>query len=112
MSASTASDALFRVDKFAVPTASLSEFATLVGRTHEVLRRQDGFVRDLVLEQISGPGEFNIVTLVEWADDRSYQAAAEAIARFHEEIGFDRRATVSRLGVEADIGVYGEKSPG
>lgn len=104
--------ALYRIDKFVVPTTSLGEFAALVGRTHEILQRQDGFVRDMVLEQISGPGEFNIVTLVEWADHRSYQAAAEAIARFHEEIGFDRRATVNRLDVEADIGVYRERLPG
>ena len=112
MSLAAPQTALYRIDKFVVPTASLGEFAALVGRTHEILQRQDGFVRDMVLEQISGPGEFNIVTLVEWADHRSYQAAAEAIARFHEEIGFDRRATVNRLGVEADIGVYRESLPG
>lgn len=110
MSAATPNNALYRIDKFAVPTASLGEFAALVGRTHEILQRQEGFVRDLVLEQISGPGEFNIVTLVEWADERSYQAAVGAIARFHEEIGFDRRATVNRLGVRADLGLYRENS--
>ena len=110
MSFATPQAALFRIDKFVVPIASLGEFAALVGRTHEILQRQDGFVRDLVLEQISGPGEFNIVTLVEWADDRTYQAAVGAIARFHEEIGFDRRATVNRLGVRADLGLYRENS--
>jgi hypothetical protein len=105
-------EAVHRVDKFVVPGASLDEFAALIGRTHEVLQRQEGFVRDLVAEQISGPGEFNIVTLVEWVDQRSYEAAVEAIARFHQEIGFDGRATASRLGVRGDIGIYRERLPG
>ena len=110
MSIATPQDALYRIDKFVVPAASLGEFAALVGRTHGILQRQDGFVRDLVLEQVSGPGVFNVVTLVEWAEHRSYQAAVETITRFHQEIGFDRSATVKRLGVEADIGLYRESS--
>ena len=57
---------IFRVDKFVVPRSARDEFLSRVKVTHEVLRRQPGFVRDNLLEQFSGPGEFNIVTIAEW----------------------------------------------
>lgn len=112
MAIATRQDTVYRVDKFVVPAGSLGEFTSLVGRTHDVLRGQGGFVRDLVLEKVSGPGVYDIVTLVEWAEHRSYQAAVETIARFHKEIGFDRNATVKRLGIQADIALYREKLTG
>ncbi len=106
MSVLQSRDALYRIDKFAVPEAALLEFLALVNRTHEVLRRQSGFVRDLVLQQVSGPGQFNAVTFVEWADQASYDEAAEAVHRFHGTIGFDAKSAMARLGITADIGIY------
>lgn len=97
---------LYRVDRFAVPPASLAEFLSLVEGTHEVLRAQAGFLRDMVLEQVAGPGRFNVTTLAEWRDQPSYDAAVEAVQRHHAAIGFDRTAMAGRLGIKADIAVY------
>ena len=96
----------YRVDKFVVPQASREEFLAAVWFTHGILRRQPGFVRDLVLDQISGSGEFNIVTLVEWADSRAFAGAVEAVRNAHAGAAFDGGATMARLGVRGDMGVY------
>jgi hypothetical protein len=101
---------LYRIDKFVVPESALAEFLALVERTHEVLRGQSGFVRDLVLEQVSGPGRFNVVTLVEWSDGASLDGAVDAVRRFHDAAGFDGRSVAARLGVSADIAIYGQSA--
>jgi heme-degrading monooxygenase HmoA len=97
---------LYRVDKFAVPAEGRDEFLAAVARTHELLRKQDGFLQDLILEQLSGPGIFNFVTLAEWTAPEAIERASRAVADLHKQIGFDRQEFMSRLGVKADIGTY------
>lgn len=100
------SSPVYRVDKFSVPPAGYEEFLGRVSAAHEMLRQQAGFVRDLVLEQQSGPGDFNIVTLVEWESEAAMAKVIEVIDRKYRESGFDRQATLTRLGIRADIGNY------
>jgi heme-degrading monooxygenase HmoA len=57
--------AFYRIDKFAVPEAAREEFLMNVLKTHEVLQAQEGFISHQVLEQVSGPGEFNFVTIAQ-----------------------------------------------
>lgn len=97
---------VYRIDKFAVPEQARGEFLDRVAATHAVLQEQEGFVRDLILEQQSGPGEFNLVTFVEWKDANAIEKASAAVAKFHSETGFDRRAFITRLGIRADIANY------
>ena len=97
---------LYRVDKFIVPEHGQDEFLDRVATTHELLRRQDGFVRDFVLEQQSGPGEFNTVTFVEWSSQDPVGRVSAAVTKLHADIGFDRQEMFSRLGIKADIANY------
>lgn len=97
---------VFRVDKFVVPAPGREEFLSRVAATHAVLRAQKGFVRDLILEQESGSGEFNFVTLAEWSDSSVFKDVSAAVARMHAEIGFDPREALGRLGIRADIANY------
>lgn len=97
---------VYRVDKFVVPDQARDEFLQRVRDTHDILRRQPGFIRDAVLEQVAGPGKFNIVTIAEWRSQAAVDAAREVVAAEHARSGFDARATVARLGVEADIANY------
>lgn len=97
---------LYRVDKFAVPEEGRDEFLERMAGTHALLRMQEGFVRDLIMELQSGPGVFNMVTLVEWTRPEAVQRAAAAVAELHNAIGFDRYELMSRLGIKADIGNY------
>jgi hypothetical protein len=96
----------YRVDKFIVPAAARAEFLARVAATHEVLRRQAGFARSLVLEQAGGPGAFNFVTLVEWADAAAFEQAVAVVAAAHRASGFDRQAAMARLGITADMATY------
>ncbi|WP_295809666.1 antibiotic biosynthesis monooxygenase family protein [uncultured Nitratireductor sp.] len=106
-SSKTASSApVYRVDKFAVPVPAREEFLERVSATHETLRQQPGFVRDVILEQASGPGTFNFVTLVEWESPDAIERAGEAVARMHAQTGFDRHEMIARLGIAADIANY------
>lgn len=97
---------VFRVDKFAVPPGAREEFLEKVLATHQVLRVQPGFVRDAILEQTAGPGEFNFVTIVEWISTASMEPAREAVAALHARMNFDAREMIARLGIRADLGNY------
>ncbi len=97
---------IFRVDRFDVPADARREFLERVASTHALLRRQAGFVQDIVLEQESGPGRYNFVTLVEWKSAEAIGKAAGEVARMHAETGFDRTEMMKRLGIVADIASY------
>lgn len=97
---------IYRVDKFVVPLAAREEFLSRVRATHHVLRRQPGFVRDLLLEQVAGPGRFNLVTIAEWDSQQAIDAARAVVAKAHSEAGFNPQETMARLGIEADIANY------
>ena len=65
---------LYRVDKL-VPAAGRDEFLKRVASTHALLRQQEGFVRDLVMEQQSGPGAFNFSTSSLWSNGRARKSS-------------------------------------
>ncbi|TGT68556.1 antibiotic biosynthesis monooxygenase [bacterium M00.F.Ca.ET.159.01.1.1] len=97
---------VFRVDKFVVPAEARDEILSRVFMTHELLRRQEGFLQDFLLERISGPGEFNIVTMVEWESQAAVDKVVPIIKAAHERIAFSAQETIARLGVKADIANY------
>jgi hypothetical protein len=97
---------IFRVDKFTVPALARAEFLERVRATHTLLRTQAGFVRDAILEQTSGPGEFNFVTIVEWKNAEAMEPARKAVTAFHQGMNFNPREMLTRLGIRADMGNY------
>ncbi len=97
---------VFRVDKFIVPEIAKDEFLKRVHEVHAILHRQPGFIRDLVLQQVAGPGRFNIVTLVGWASQEFMDAARTVVTKIHAERQFSPQETIARLGISADIGNY------
>jgi len=97
---------LYRVDKFIVPANGRDEFLERVGATHKLLRTQDGFVRDAILEQQTGPEESRIITVVEWARSDVVETVSQKVAEMHRSVGFDRLEMMARLGIQADIGNY------
>jgi len=97
---------VFRVDKFRVPPPACEEFLEKVRATHELLRAQAGFLQDAILEQSSGPGEFNIVTIVEWENAAAMEPARQAVAALHKRMNLDPHELFARLGIRADLGNY------
>jgi heme-degrading monooxygenase HmoA len=97
---------LFRVDKFAVPAASLSAFLARVHNVDRHLARQPGCRQHLVLTQTEGPGEFNVVTIVEWASAEAMAHAKATMQAHYASEGFDPPAFMKRLGVRGDLSVY------
>ena len=106
MSSSSLPDARYRVDKFAVPAESREEFLRIIAQTHSVLRLSEGFLGDFILEQESGPGEFNIVTFVQWAGPEAIAGASASVRKLHADMGIDPREVVARLGIRPDIAIY------
>jgi heme-degrading monooxygenase HmoA len=98
----------YRVDKFVVPDLVRHEFWTHVRRTHAVLRDQPGFVDDALLEQSSGPGRFNVVTIVRWSSADDLGPARTAVERSHQAAGFQPAEFFLRSGIEADLANYVE----
>jgi hypothetical protein len=68
-------------------------------------------VREAILEQTSGPGEFNFVTIVEWRSSDAIEGARWAVAALHQKMNFDAQAMISRLGIRADIANYRRVEP-
>ncbi len=98
--------AVYRVDKFSVPQTAREEFLERVHETHQVLGRQPGFIHDVLLEQVAGPGRFNIVTIAQWESQEAIDAARTVVMEAHAKSGFNPQDTMARLGVEADIANY------
>ena len=100
------SESIYRVDKFVVPSSAQEEFLDRVRRTHAFLKAQPGFLQDCVLEQFSGPGEFNIVTTVEWASQEAFENASAVVSARYREMNFNPQETLARLGIKADLANY------
>jgi heme-degrading monooxygenase HmoA len=98
----------YRIDKFVVPNLAREEFWTHVRRTHSVLRNQHGFLGDALLEQHSGPGRFNVVTMVRWSSADDLGSARSAVEQSHQEAGFRPAEFFQRVGIEADLANYVE----
>ena len=98
----------FRVDKFIVPESAKAEFLEKVHVTHQFLEQQPGFVRQVLLEQHGGPGEFNIVTVVEWDSQDAIEAARKAVHDLHQQLNFNPPEMWARLGIRADLATYQE----
>jgi heme-degrading monooxygenase HmoA len=100
------SQAIYRVDKFVIPSAAREEFLDKARRTHALLKTQPGFLQDLILEQSSGPGEFNFVTIVEWASQEAVENARASVQKLHREMNFNAQELFTRFGIKADIANY------
>ena len=102
---------VYRVDKFVVPEPVRAEFWGHVRLTHEILRKQAGFLDDALREQHSGPGRFNAVTIVRWSSADDLPAARSAAEAGHRAAGFVPADFFRRAGIEADVATYVE-APG
>ncbi|APX32028.1 antibiotic biosynthesis monooxygenase [Brachybacterium sp. P6-10-X1] len=97
---------IYRVDKFVVPEQARDQFWTNVRWTHSVLRSQPGFLDDVLLEKQSGPGRFNIVTIVRWSSTDDLTAAGTAVEKAHHAAAFQPAEFFRSAGIEADLGNY------
>jgi len=96
----------YRVDMFGVPGRAREEFIGRVRNTHALLKTLPGFVQVCVLEQSSGAGQFNFVTIVEWDDAESMINAKAAVTAMQKEHNFNPQEMFARLGIRAELGLY------
>jgi hypothetical protein len=103
-----ANESTWRVDKFIVPQQAIPAFMARVHRIDRDLATMPGCRQNLVLTQTGGPGEFNVVTVVEWASAHAMaEAKATMQARYAEE-GFQPEAFMREIGVKADLALYSQ----
>ena len=100
------SERIYRVDKFIVPGGAREEFLGKARRIHSHLKAQPGFLQDFVLEQSSGPGEFNFVAIVEWASQEAIANARAAVLVLHREMNFNSQEMFARIGIKGDLANY------
>ena len=100
---------VYRVDKFIIPVSSRDEFLARTQAVQGFLKTQEGFIHSSCLEQFSGPGKFNIVTIAQWSSSAHIERAKAAVAAFSQEKSFEpQEAFQRRLGIKADLGFYNE----
>lgn len=97
---------LYRVDRFVVPEAARDEFLGRVRQTHMLLRRQEGFVRDFILERSAEAAGHEIVTMVEWDNEEVVARVRAAVQAMQKEAGFEPKTLFARLGIKAEIATF------
>lgn len=100
------SASLHRIDKFVVPPDVVPAFVAQMQRIQQTLRSLPGCLRQMVLTQNGGPGEFNVITLVEWDSAEAVAHAQRIVQRQFAEEGFNPAEFVRAHGIRADLGFY------
>lgn len=78
---------IHRIDKFKIHEEDLEKFIAGVSETHRAINAIDGCLRNEVLLQTSGDGEYNVVTHVVWRDQDCLEAAILHMKDFHDRRG-------------------------
>lgn len=97
---------VFRIDKFVVPADVRPAFIAQMQRIQATLRTLPGCQRTLVLDQTGGTGEFNVLTVVEWANTEAVASAAVFVKKKFADEGFDPVTFTRDAGVRSDQGFY------
>lgn len=97
---------VFRIDSFIVPQPAREDFLQRVTATHQILRRQTGFVLDRIVERPLGDGTSRLITIVEWAGADAIAGAVRAVRQAHAGDGFSAADFIADNGIVADIGMY------
>ncbi|QPC88475.1 antibiotic biosynthesis monooxygenase [Mesorhizobium sp. NBSH29] len=96
----------YRIDSFLVPVAARTEFLARVHETHAVLRQQDGFRQDFIVEQHLDEAKLTIVTVAEWDNEDVVANARKQVQVLHAKNNFDPQQFFARLGIKAEMGNY------
>jgi heme-degrading monooxygenase HmoA len=102
------STSVFRVDKFVVPSQSISVFVERIHHVQRMLGALPGCLQKHVLTQTGDSSEFDVVTVVEWASADAVKAAQAVMQKQLDSEGFDIQAFRKKLGVRGDSGMYRE----
>ena len=97
---------VFRIDAFEVPADVVTELRAAAWPTLQVIRAQDGYIRDQWFEKATGAGKINVVTLAEWRDAESIDRAVEAVRVHNAKTGADPAAFLSKRGIVAHRSVF------
>lgn len=95
-----------RVDRFTVPGQSRAEFLDMVRQTHDLLRVQPGFLRDVLLEHPMDAGGSSIVTIVEWESEAAIVPVQSKVQAMHRARNFTRQEFLATHGIKAEFGTY------
>jgi heme-degrading monooxygenase HmoA len=107
-SSTPASASVFRIDKFVVPSQSISAFVERIHHVQRMLGELPGCLQKHVLTQTGDSSEFDVVTVVEWASADAIAAAQAVMQQQLASEGFDLQAFRKKLGVRGDSGLYRE----
>lgn len=99
---------IYKVDKYNVPYEARDEFEARTAGIRQVLQHQNGFIQDFYLEQVAGPGSFNIVTIAEWESAKDIEKAKSAVSTYLKELNLNPGKMMKRLNIQADVGIYEE----
>jgi hypothetical protein len=100
----SSSTSVFRVDKFVVPSQSISAFVERIHHVQRMLGGLPGCLQKHVLTQTGDSSEF----VVEWASADAIKAAQAVMQKQLDSEGFDIQAFRKKLGVRGDSGMYRE----
>ncbi len=98
----------FRIDRFKLPAEHRTALLEAVAATHEVLRTQSGFLRDLITERTHADGRIEVQTVVEWDASANIPAIVARVKEAQRARVFDTATALASWGAEADLGWWTE----
>ncbi len=100
------SELSFRIDNFAVPDESRSEFEGAMRRILGFLESQPGFLGHTVFEKTDGPTIFSVTTIAVWANRETLARAGDSLRAHHRALGLDIPRQLKLWGVRAEQGTF------
>ncbi|MGC3945730.1 MAG: hypothetical protein QM762_14615 [Chryseolinea sp.] len=87
------------IGRIDVPKGSVEEFRKQSTQTPRYLKTLPGYVKGDYYEMQDDSGNLHMMSVVTWENTECYEAAQAALARHYEEIHFNRKEFVQRLGL-------------
>ncbi|MFZ2099863.1 MAG: antibiotic biosynthesis monooxygenase family protein [Oricola sp.] len=108
ISAAGQATSLYRIDRFTVPAEARDAFLGRIVFIRDFLASQPGCLYNRIAESRRDDGFISMMTIVEWRDRPSMEAARTSVKARYDEIGFNPQAFMTELGIDPDFGLFAD----
>jgi hypothetical protein len=99
-------EAIYFIDKFSVPKASIEEFVIQMNYNRAFLKTLAGYLGGQAFEQYNNEGNLAIITITGWENIDQLNKAKTAVQSEFKRIGFNPVDFYQRLNIKMERGQY------
>jgi heme-degrading monooxygenase HmoA len=98
------------IDKFIIPAIAFEEFSNRMNYNRSFIKNIPGFIKDSVYKGMDDQNNIIIITIAEWQDEISLNAAKELVQSEYKKINFNPAEMMTRLNIKMERGIFNELS--